>query len=335
MNFLATLNHEVDLPLFADELSVEIADYSHGSILVTGHNDGTITAWNPLIHGGMELWSLKGHSARVTTIAISANGKFLASGDAQGHVKVWAIDEHGGNILHTIDEHRNPIKSVAFSPDNLLVSLGYEDNGRYSAYTCVHDIADNCSIIMNVLTPPELPTNAVISMDGKMIARGSYSGVVMLDTKGGTRVHSTDGHSDVVNAVAFSSDGKLFASGSDDNTINVWDLATLEPENDETMLMKLKDSKKPNDGMEGVLSIAFSPDGTLLASGNRNGSINVWNLSNLECTTIDQDVPIDLVSFSPNGTLASINRSGHVDMWINETLFNRLNEKCSTFAWMP
>jgi hypothetical protein len=349
MNFLDTLNHELDLPLFSGELSVEIADYSASSILVTGHDDGTITARNTHIQGGKELWRLKGHSARVTTIAISANGKFLASGDSQGYVKVWLIDEHGCSLYHTLEDHHNTIKSVAFSPDNLLVSLCYEDLSRYSALMTIHDVANNCSVVTSESTPPELPSNAVISMDGKMIARGSYNGVIILDTKSGSRVYSTDGHTEIVNAVAFSSDGTLFASGSDDNTINVWDLAKLEPDNEdeesvfepnkEAMLLKLKDSKKPRDcstsDSEGVSSIAFSSDRTLLASGNKNGNISVWNLSNLECTNIDQDVPIDLVAFSSDGILASINRLGHIEMWHNATMFNRLNDKCSTFAWMP
>lgn len=348
MNSLETLNYELDLPLFAGELSQKIIDYSVNSIIVTGYDDGTITARDTHFQGDKELWRLKGHSVRVTTIAISANGKFLASGDSHGYVKVWLIDEHGCSLYHTLEDHHNTIKSVAFSPDNLLVSLSYEDLSRYSAHMAVHDIVNNCSVVISKSTPPELPTNAVISMDGKMVAQGSYDGVVIIDTESRTRVYYTNGHTEIVNAVAFSPDGTLFASGSDDNTINVWALATLEPSNEEaifgsdnedTILLKLKDTKKPNDcstsDNEGVSSIAFSSDRTLLASGNKNGNINVWNLSNLECTTIDQDVPIDLVAFSPDGILATINRLGHVEMWHNKTLINRLKDKCSTFAWMP
>ena len=61
---------------------------------------------------------------------------------------------------------------------------------------------------------------------------------------------------DPVNSVAFSPDGKLVASGSDDNTIRFWDTATG------------RQRGKPLEGHSSpVRSVAFSPDGKLVASG--------------------------------------------------------------------
>jgi WD40 repeat protein len=62
------------------------------------------------------------------------------------------------------------------------------------------------------------------------------------------------GHTDRVQSVAFSSDGRLLASGSDDKTIQLWDPATGT----------LQQTLKGHTGR--VKSVAFSPNGRLLAS---------------------------------------------------------------------
>ncbi len=60
------------------------------------------------------------------------------------------------------------------------------------------------------------------------------------------------GHTDIVNTVAWSPDGKRIASGSDDHTIQIWDDATGK------MLLT------NNDNTLAVNKVAWSPDGKLI-----------------------------------------------------------------------
>jgi len=85
----------------------------------------------------------------------------------------------------------------------------------------------------------------------------------------GQLVRTLEGHTDWVNSVSFSPDGRLLASGSWDKTIKLWEVATGQ----EVRTIKGHTS--------GVLSVAFSPDGRLLASGSDDNTIKLWDISDL------------------------------------------------------
>ena len=74
------------------------------------------------------------------------------------------------------------------------------------------------------------------------------------------------GHRDWVSVVAFSPDGARIASGSKDKTVRIWNLATGQ----ELACLRLQDT---------VLSLVFSPDGTLLITGGGldEPAVRVWD----------------------------------------------------------
>ncbi len=93
------------------------------------------------------------------------------------------------------------------------------------------------------------------------------------------------GHKPYVRSVSFSPDGTLLASGSDDDTIRLWDVATGE------------EIRTLTGHTSVVTSVSFSPDGTLLASGSRDNTIKLRVLSDLPPPrTIIRLTPAPIVS---------------------------------------
>jgi len=75
-----------------------------------------------------------------------------------------------------------------------------------------------------------------------------------------------EGHSDYVTSVAFSPDGSRIVSGSEDNTIRLWDAETGDP------------IGNPLEGhSDYVTSVAFSPDGSRIVSGSDDNTIRLWD----------------------------------------------------------
>ena len=71
---------------------------------------------------------------------------------------------------------------------------------------------------------------------------------------------------DKVTSVAFSPDGQILASGSDDHTMKLWDLQT-------GLQIVTLSGHEPY-----VQSVAFSPDGKTLVSGGFDNTVKVWQV---------------------------------------------------------
>ncbi|KAJ3579376.1 hypothetical protein NPX13_g1192 [Xylaria arbuscula] len=118
-----------------------------------------------------------------------------------------------------------------------------------------------------------------------------------------------EGHTDHVSSIAYSSDGKVLASGSRDKTVRLWNPVTGALQ----QLIRAQDS---------VNAIAFSADNKILVLGLSDSTIRLWDLEAVECqqTLKGHTRKVTSIAISCGGRLlASASYDSTVRLWDMET----------------
>jgi WD40 repeat protein len=142
-------------------------------------------------------------------------------------------------------------------------------------------------------------------------------------------------HDGAVQAVAYSPDGSLLATGSADRTVKIWNARTLEA------LRTLEGHDRE------IHCVTWSPDGTLLASSSGDATARIWRAETGECVTVfrNHTYPVSAVRFSPDGkTVASTSyhrpEGGEIRLWTPQTgeetaLLRHGYAPITCVAWRP
>jgi len=147
----------------------------------------------------------------------------------------------------------------------------------------------------------------------------------------GTHFLTYTGHTDGVNAVAWSPNGRFVASGSEDNTVQVWDASTAQ------WLISYTDH------MDQVRTVAWSPNGRFVASGSEDNTVQVWDASTAQChvSYTGHKDNVWAVAWSPDGRrIASGSWDNTVQVWDTGTgqrLISYTGHKDNVWAvaWSP
>ncbi len=232
-------------------------------------SDGTVLAIGAGAPTQIVLWDVKAGRTQTTlplsndlmgNIAFSPDGTVVAVTAGHGdYVQLW--DVKTGQVKATLTSGGPEFMGhLAFSPDGSLLAHG----------ATLWDVKTG-QVKTNL---QELVTAAAFSPDGSMLACGMENGLVKLwDVKSGqwqsTRggLDRLEGHSSEIQGLAFSPDGKLLASAGRDGTTRIWDIETGES----------KVTLKVTTAFMGAMSVAFSPDGTQLAT-SAEGTTILWTV---------------------------------------------------------
>jgi len=151
-----------------------------------------------------------------------------------------------------------------------------------------------------------LNNKLVIGVGGIVLLLLGFGGYWVFQNLGNPR--TLTGHLGAVNSIAVSRDGKTIASGSDDETVRLWNL------NWGREVRTLKGNTN------WVYAVAISPDGQTLASGSKDNIVKVWNLKTGKQIRTLKGLPgliiINSVAISPdNQTLATGSYDKTVKLW--------------------
>ena len=306
--------------------NLSVAFSPDGKILATASGAG-VRLWE--VSTGKSLTALQRHPRVVNAVVFSPDGLTLASTSWSG-AEVWEVTT--GQRITTLGELPNFALSLAYSPDGTKIVTG-----SYNLKSTEHTVK-----LWTVSTGKNLATlhghagfvtTVAYSRDGKILASGSEDKTVKVwAVETGKNLATLQGHGESINSVAISPDGTKLASGSDDRTIRLWELPTgralhtLSKESLNKLQIDDEVGTKTERSMSRVKSVAFSPDGLILATldedigGNLGGdAVKLWAVGTGQFLTIltdGTDFPGFAVAFSPDGTkLASGSWADTVELW--------------------
>jgi len=261
-----------------------------------------------------------------SSVALSTAGLLATAG--RSSVRVWRTSDWAE--VYSVPEHTAPI---AFSPD-----------GRYLAVTSpngVHVYSSSDGKLVAEI-PNSMPPFA-FSSRGDVIAVDSSQGIVLwdldaakalrvLENSQGTfnapqvrdmkiLVFSPDGHS-IVAARNTLRDGSIFA-------LEVWACATGE----KVATMPVQRNLTEHSGV--ISALAFAPGGQLLASGSRDHSVRLWDLSTLQCVERlhGNSSEVWALAFAADGQgIISGAKDGTIRLWPTNAA---TKEKSYEGNWMP
>jgi uncharacterized delta-60 repeat protein len=240
-------------------------------------------------------WSVE--SDQGTTLTFSPDGTQIAT--AKAGVAVWRAAD--GAPLQRISGAFGGLTSVAFCPDNVRLAAGDADGKVY-----VWNVWDGSRVWSQRVAGDV--TSVLFTPSGTLASWSSDQTILNFwQTANGSSLAAFDGLQWSHHNVAFSPDERLFATGGDHPDY----LVTLRCSSDGGTVRTLA-------GHTGrVRTVAFSADGSLLASGSDDSTIRLWRVVDGGVVRVfsGHTQGIWRLALAPNGTLASTSDDGTLKLW--------------------
>ena len=257
--------------------------------------DGKILASSGGENNAIRLWdfktcqhvaTLRGATHSIHSLAFSPNGVILVSGGGDSNIMLW--QPKTGKHIHTLTDHTGNVDRLAFSTDGKTLIIGSWDGiiQLWNAQTWQHRKTFNSGY--KYLSFALSPNNDILANADEKgtiqfydVNTGHHKATITDYMPGKLSINFYP-----QNSLAFSPDNKKLLTSSG----QLWDVETGQQH------VLTEELKKHT-------PIVFSPDGKVIASGNKAGGIFLWYANNGVPRTFltGHTDEIACLAFSPNG----------------------------------
>lgn len=257
---------------------------SDGKQIATGSQNRVIAVWKA--DSGVNRARFYGHISTVNHVFFSPDNYSLISDG--GNVKVWD--------LNTIKEEKEDALALSyyswgtkafFSPDGQIV-VAAELGGKYIAA----DLQNNfqCNMLSN---QPFSNMHVAACSVNRTLATTCGTMATIWDIETGKQLGILTGHTGIIRAIGWSTDGNWLATAADDQTLRLWNTHT-----------KQQIATAKNVPFR-ICALCFSPEGTFLATGDTNGYVYLYSLPSLTArkTSLPFTGFVNEIRISPDGKL--------------------------------
>ena len=288
-----------------------IAFSPDGKLLASGNDSSGVCLWDSF--AGEQLYALKGQADQIDAVIFSADGQRVVAAGFDEAIRIW--DTRTGELSRTIVSprsvpnqllrgDRSNITALALNPAGAVAAAGL--NGEIKVWNLesgnvVQEFADIAGICF--------------SHDGRLMGISKDDSIQIVEMASGRLLSSLTDQGEKLWArtktMAFSPDGRFFASTGTDGTIRIWETESGE------VVRRLKGHTS------GIAAIAYSPDGRFIVSGGgwfgNSGRDDIvaglWDAGSgeLVMSITDHSRAVTSVAFSPDGKrLATAGLDGNI-----------------------
>jgi WD40 repeat protein len=248
-------------------------------------------------------------AGQVSVLRFAADGKTLLSGGYVRGIQLW--DAVTGKEVRRFLAHPGGVSWVQFGADGKTLLSADHFSLRWS------DLATGQELRRLGGDPSAgerlygFPVTA--TPDGQLVASMSAERVgdcaIRLRDGKGKELHQLEGHQGMVQALVFAPDRKMLASGGDDQSVRLWDVAGGK------QLHKMTGHDK------GIRLLAFSPDGRLLVSASFDNTVRVWetgtgkNVAKIQAALVSGHP----LAFAPDSKTFAVGHLGQIRLYEADT----------------
>ncbi|THW10583.1 WD40 repeat-like protein [Aureobasidium pullulans] len=279
-----------------DHHAVAISFSPNNRLIGSAHLDGIIKLRDL---GTQEVCKIfTGHSASISAITFLGNGKLLASASFDHTIRIW--DTATGSTLFLLQGHTDHVEILAASQDGKFVASGSTDGE-----VCLWDVVAG---ERRCVLRSQAPVRAIAFMhnDTTIACAGADGCINSWEVSTGVLENKLDTEEGASKST-FSPDGKLFAVVIGGGLIKIFDTVTGSVH---SILV---------DNGDCVEIIEFSPDSTVLASGNFDCTVKLWDVSTVSSHDIPDAPNVYNITVSPLSKLVTSRHEDSTKLWSAHT----------------